>query len=58
MFQALMAIMIVFNLEAHQFDTVSVFTNSKLDEIVYCKYPKGFHQSGKYLFLLQALYRL
>ena len=58
MFQALMAITVMFNLEAHQFDTVSVFTNSKLDETVYCEYPKSFHQSGKCLFLLWALYRL
>ena len=58
MFQALMAITAVFNLEAHQFDAVSVFTNSKLDEMMYCKYPEGFHQPGKCLFLLQALYRL
>ena len=58
MFQALMAIMVVFNLEAHQFDTVSAFTNSKLNEMMYCKYPKSFHQPGKCLFLLQALYGL
>ena len=50
--------MMVFDLEAHQFDIVSIFTNSKLDEMMYCKYSKGFHQSGKCLFLLQALYRL
>ena len=53
-----MAITAVFNLEAHQFDAVSAFTNSKLDETVYCKYPEGFHQPGKYLFLLRALYGL
>ena len=58
MFQALMAIMVVFNLEAHQFDTVSAFTNSKLDEMMYCEYSGSFHQPGKYLFLLQALYRI
>ena len=58
MFQALMTIMVVFNLEAHQFNAVSAFTNSKLNETVYCKYSKSFHQSGKCLFLLQALYRL
>ena len=58
MFQALMAIMVMFNLEAHQFDTVNAFTNSKLDETVYCKYPEGFHQSGKCLSLLRALYGL
>ena len=58
MFQALMAITAVFDHEAHQFDTVSVFTNSKLDETVYCEYPEGFHQSGKCLFLLRALYKL
>ena len=58
MFQALMAITVVFNLEAHQFDTVSAFTNSKLDEMVYCEYPEGFHQPGKCLFLLWALYGL
>ena len=58
MFRALMAIMAVFDLEAHQFDAVSAFTNSKLDEMVYCEYPEGFHQPGKCLFLLRALYGL
>ena len=58
MFQALMTIIVMFNLEAHQFDTVSAFTNSKLDEMMYCKYSESFHQSGKCLFLLQAPYRL
>ena len=53
-----MAIMVVFNCEAHQFDTVSAFTNSKLDEMIYCKYSESFYQSGKCLFLLQTLYRL
>ena len=58
MFQALMAITAVFDLEAHQFNTVSAFTNSKLDEMVYCKYPEGFHQPGKCLLLLRVLYGL
>ena len=58
MFQALMAITAVFDLEAHQFDAVSAFTNSKLDETIYCEYPESFHQPGKCLFLLQALYGL
>ena len=53
-----MAITVVFNLEAHQFNAVSAFTNSKLNEMVYCKYSKSFHQPSKCLFLLQALYRL
>ena len=53
-----MTITAVFNFEAHQFDTVSTFTNSKLDETVYCEYSEDFHQPGKCLFLLQALYGL
>jgi len=41
-FRALMAITATFDLEAYQLDAVSAFTNSKLDEIVYCEFPEGF----------------
>lgn len=57
-FQALMALTAVYDLEAYQFDAVSAFTNSDLDEIIYIEFPDRFKDYGKCLLLLQALYRL
>jgi len=45
-------------LETLQLDAVNAFTNSVLDEIVYCQFPEGFEQTGTCLQLLQALYGL
>jgi len=39
-------------------DAVNAFTNSELDETVYCVFPDGFQQDGKCLLLLRALYGL
>ena len=57
-FRALMAITAARNLEAFQLDAVNAFTNSELDETVYCAFPDGFQQDGKCLLLLRALYGL
>jgi hypothetical protein len=47
-----------YDLEAFQLDAVNAFTNSYLDEIVYCAFPDGFKQEGHYLLLHRALYDL
>jgi hypothetical protein len=57
-FRALMAIAVAFDLEAQQFDVVNAFTNSTLDETVYCDYPNGFKEQRKCLLLRRALYSL
>jgi len=57
-FRALMAITAAFGLHAIQLDAVNAFTNSKVDETVYCQCPEGFEQTGQCLLLLQALYGL
>ncbi len=38
----LIVIIVVFDLEAHQYDVVNVFTNSLLDEVVYYSCPKDY----------------
>ena len=53
-----MAITAAYDLEAFQLDAVNAFTNSELDETVYCAFPDGFQQDGKCLRLLRALYGL
>ena len=53
-----MAITAAFDLETRQYDAVNAFTNSALDEVVYCECPKGFEQPGMCLILLKALYGL
>jgi hypothetical protein len=57
-FRALMAIAAAFDLEIRHYDAVYAFTNSKLDEKIYCDYPEGFERLGKCLLLLRALYGL
>ena len=57
-FRALMAIAAAFDLEIFQYDAVNAFTNSTLDETVYCECPQGFEQSDQFLLLLRALYGL
>src|SRR5947199_328049 len=51
-FRALMAITVVFDLEAQQLDAMNAFTNSILDEIVYIDFPDRFQQLRFCLFLL------
>src|SRR5438874_640657 len=53
-----MVISTAFDLEAHQYNAVSTFTNSVLDEIIYCDCPEGFEHTGLCILLLHALYRL
>jgi len=53
-----MAIMAVFDLNVYQLDAVSAFTNSDLDEIIYCELPNGFKIPGLCLLLLYGLYGL
>ena len=43
-FWVLMAIYARFDLETRQFDAVNTFTNSTLDETVYCHMSKGFRR--------------
>ena len=57
-FRALMALTAAFNLEAHQYDAVNAFTNSRLDETVHCHCPEGFIRPNHCLLLLRALYGL
>jgi hypothetical protein len=57
-FRVLMAITAAYDLEAFQLDAVNAFTNSFLDETVYCAFPDGFEQDGDCLLLLRALYGL
>ena len=57
-FRALMAIIAAFGLHAIQLDAVNAFTNSKVDETVYCQCPEGFEQAELCLLLLLALYGL
>jgi Reverse transcriptase (RNA-dependent DNA polymerase) len=57
-FRALMAITAVFDLEAHQFDTVNAFINSHLHEEVHCQPPEGFQRPDSLWLLMRALYGL
>ena len=57
-FRAFIAIAAAFNLEIRQYNTVNVFTNAKLNKLIYCYCPEGFNQNGQILELLIALYRL
>jgi len=53
-----MVIMVAFDLETWQFDAINAFTNSELDDLIYCKCPDGFKEAGKCLLLIRALYGL
>ena len=57
-FRTLMAIMAAFDLEARHYDVVNAFTNSTLDETVYCHCPEGYKVENSSLRLLKALYGL
>jgi Reverse transcriptase (RNA-dependent DNA polymerase) len=57
-FRALMAISAAFDLEASQFDAVSAFVNSDLDEEIYCQPPEGYQRPDSTWLLLRALYGL
>ena len=57
-FRALMAIAAAFDLEIWHLNAVNAFTNSSLDETVYCIYLLRFEVKEWYLYLLHALYSL
>ncbi len=53
-----MAIIVVFDLEAHQYNAVNAFINSLLNEVVYCSYPEGYIVADYCWLLLYILYSL
>ncbi|KAJ9481139.1 hypothetical protein VN97_g12361 [Penicillium thymicola] len=53
-----LALVVAFDLDTHQFDAVNAFLNSTLDETVIREMPEGFRQSGYCWKLLRALYGL
>ena len=57
-FRSMMAVAAAFDLEAHQLDAVNAFTNSQLDDTIYCEHPDGFKKQGSCLLLHRALYGL
>ena len=57
-FRMLMALVVRWDLEIRQLDTVNTFLNSELDEEIYVELPDGFKLSGKVERLLRALYGL
>ncbi len=54
----LLAFIIRWDLKARQLDTVNMFPNAKLDEVVSIELLNGFKIQGKIALLLQALYGL
>src|SRR6266480_2987702 len=54
----LLALTAAYDLDTWYADVTNAFLNSILDETVYCKFPDGFSQPGKFLRLLHALYSL
>jgi Reverse transcriptase (RNA-dependent DNA polymerase) len=57
-FRALLAIAAAFDLEIRQYDVINAFTNSELNEEIYCQAPEGFDREGHCWLLLRALYGL
>jgi hypothetical protein len=57
-FRALMAISAAFDLEIWQYDAVSAFINSEIDEELYSECPDGFSRPGYCWKLNKALYEL
>ena len=53
-----MAIAAAFDLEIRQYNAVNIFTNTKLNKLIYCYCLEGFNLNGQILELLIALYRL
>ena len=53
-----MVIAAPYDLEAYQYDTVSAFMNSSLNELIYIECPDGFKEKNICLHFLQALYGL
>jgi hypothetical protein len=57
-FRALMAIAAAYDLEAYQYDVVSAFTNSQLNETIYIECLDSFREKNTCLLLYRALYGL
>ena len=57
-FRALMAISAAFDLDIYQYDAVSAFINSPIDEEIFCECPEGFDKPGYCWKLRKALYGL
>jgi Reverse transcriptase (RNA-dependent DNA polymerase) len=57
-FRALIAIYVYFDLEINQYNTISAFTNSDINELVFCYTTLGYPIEGKILKLLKTLYGL
>ena len=53
-----MAMAAYFDLNIQQFDVINAFTNATIDELIYVRYPDGYHVLGHCLKLRKALYRL
>jgi hypothetical protein len=57
-FRALIIIYAYFDLEINQYNAISAFTNSDINELVFCYIALGYPIEGKVLKLLKALYNL
>lgn len=57
-FRTFMALIAAFDLETRQYDAMTAFANSHLDELVYTDFPDGYKHPGMVLQLLRALYGL
>ena len=57
-FRTVASITAAYDLEAYQFDAISAFTNTDIDEVIYVAFPDGFGTVGMCLLLLKALYGL
>ncbi len=53
-----MAIAAYFDLNIQQFDVINTFTNTTINELIYVRYPDGYHVLGHCLMLRKALYGL
>ena len=52
LFRVLMAIIVIFNLDCWQGNIINIFTNSKINEVIYIKCLDRFRVKGKYILLL------
>ena len=52
LFRVLMAIIVIFNLDCWQGNAINVFTNSKINKVIYIKCLDGFGVKGKYILFL------
>ena len=57
-FRAIIAIIVAFDLETHQYNVVNAFANALLPNPIACECAKGYNKPRFILRILQALYRL